>query len=133
MYVQLRRTKSGSPFIEDDVLETTLRAEWIAEAADGHEEEEEVGDEVANNGEFGDDDTVDDEDLFGFGSAYSSSDDDIRDPEFEGEDLEWFGDDDDDLDLDDQIDVIEVYDEDGELVGTYTAAEFEKIRGQKSA
>ena len=33
--------------------------------------------------------------------------------------------------LDEGLDIIEVYDEDGELVGTYTGAEFDKLKRNK--
>ena len=33
--------------------------------------------------------------------------------------------------LDERLDIIEVYDEDGELVGTYTGAEFDKLKRNK--
>ena len=117
--------------MEDAELEKLLTKEWIAEANKkaqvggakkrevlrGEDAARILGRDVHNLFEDADGDTEasyeDDEDE---GSSYDEDEDDFEDIFLEGEDDD---------------DVIEVYGDDGSLVGTYTPAEFAKLRAAK--
>lgn len=102
---KLKRKKEGAPFLDDFQLELRLLDEWSNSASSDTIAEDEDTSLTGMNIVRGDGDDSDGED----------NRDDRND--------DFYFDDDDEGD-----DVIEVYDETGELIGTYSEAEFERIR-----
>mmetsp|Transcript_11219 Transcript_11219/g.10830 ORF Transcript_11219/g.10830 Transcript_11219/m.10830 type:complete len:534 (+) Transcript_11219:266-1867(+) len=104
---KLKRRKDGNPFMDDEALEKQLALEWDQEdiSLDGNEDMEDAADLEEN---------TDIEDKLRMEYA--------NDEVWEEIDVDS---------LDEGLDIIEVYDEDGELVGTYTGAEFDKLKRNK--
>ena len=105
-YNQLKRRKDGNPFMDDETLEKQLALEWRDEdlTSASLDKEDEIDD--------------DDEEL----DILDRLRDDYSEEVWEEIDVDA---------LDEGLDIIEVYDEDGELVGTYTGAEFDKLKRNK--
>lgn len=126
----MKRRQDGDRLLDDESLEKQLAAEFYAGRGSFNEGEDEDEDD--------DDDEEDDED-----------DDEEENSLYNIPRRRVVGDEEDDLfdgaDYEEIMniprrqrteafssDVIEVYDEEGNLVGTYTDAEFEELRKQKS-
>lgn len=101
---KLRRTREGDPFIDDDSLARQLSEEW-GEMGDGFCSDSSGGNSGSGTRMGEDEDRANDEGALG----------------------EW------DMYEDDGTveDVIEVYDENGKLVGSFTAREYERLRSKR--
>lgn len=113
-----RRVTGSNKLLDDDALERQLAAEFSVPSKDEDEDDDDDDD-------LGDDDDEDDDDL---GDDDDDDDDDFL---YDGPDEEEVVRSRRMVDNYASSDVIEVYDGDGNLVGTYTDEEFEALRRRK--
>jgi hypothetical protein len=110
----MKRRKDGLGFIDDEKLEEELLEEWSNESEnflDGDETSDDKYDEDDEDGDLLDE--LIDADLY---DSISES--------YENQLIS-------DLEEEEFLDIIEVYDETGELIATYDSAEYAKLKASK--